>query len=236
MAPYRRLKPSERQEIIGAAIHRVPLKDVANRLNIPYVTAKRTKQMAEKRDPEQHDLKCSGRPRYSTPAADQRLYRRIKIDTSMLWSEILELSQLSKNTLRRRFKEIDSDWRKHLKKWRPYLKPIEAQKRRLYYRAYRSWKAEDWANVWWTDECSIQIGSGETRKWAWRHSGEQWLPKNIAIKGRNLENVMIWAAMRADGRLKWRFFDEYYTNGRTATAEAYCKLLKDVLPDIYEPG
>ena len=48
---------------------------------------------------------------------------------------------------------------------------------------------------------------------------------------------MIWAGMRADGRVIWRFFDEYYASGHTtATAEGYCNLLRNVLPEIYEPG
>ena len=40
---------------------------------------------------------------------------------------------------------------------------------------------------------------------------------------------MIWAAMRADRRVIWRFMDEFYQIEKTtATAVAYCELLRDV--------
>ena len=109
MPLQRRLKPFERQEILGAAKLRVPLKDISNRLNIAYSTVKYTKQLAERRDQEQHDLPRSGRPRKSTKAQDKRLIRRTHINTSLLWEELLESTALSKSTVRRRFKELDSD-------------------------------------------------------------------------------------------------------------------------------
>ena len=43
--------------------------------------------------------------------------------------------------------------------------------------------------------------------------------------------------MRADKQVIWRFFDKYYALGHTtATAEGYYNLLRNVLPEIYEPG
>ena len=39
----------------------------------------------------------------------------------------------------------------------------------------------------------------------------------------------------ADGRVIWRFFDEYYLNKRSATAATYYLLLHDVLIKFYEP-
>ena len=164
MAPRGRLKPYERQEIMGGVKLRVSLRDISNQLNIPYSTVKYTKQKAERRDPQQHDLKRSGRPRKSIPEDDQRLYRHTKINTSLLWEEVLQLTTLSKNSVRRRFKEIDPDWRLFIKKWRPHLTPNDAIKRQLYCQSVQHWRAEDWANVWFTDECSIQIGTGEIRQ------------------------------------------------------------------------
>ena len=55
-------------------------------------------------------------------------------------------------------------------------------------------------------------------------------------RSRNHESVMIWAAMRADGMVVWCFTEEYYEGGMTNTADAYCRLLRNVLPKIYESG
>ena len=68
------------------------------------------------------------------------------------------------------------------------------------------------------------------------HSGEQWLPDNIALRSQHHETVMIWCAMRADGRLWWCFVDEYCDDTRTVTGAVYARLLRDMLPQIYEPG
>ena len=47
---------------------------------------------------------------------------------------------------------------------------------------------------------------------------------------------MIWAAMRADGRIVYRIVRDFYGGGTTQTAEVYRRLLEDVIPEIYEPG
>ena len=47
---------------------------------------------------------------------------------------------------------------------------------------------------------------------------------------------MIWAALRADGQIVYRIVQNFYGDGSTQTAEVYFRLLKDVIPEIYEPG
>ena len=89
MPPQRRLKLFERQEIIKAVKLRIPLRDISNRLNIPYSIVKYIKQKAERRDLQQNDLKRSERPRKLVNIEDQRSYHYTKINTSLLWEEIL---------------------------------------------------------------------------------------------------------------------------------------------------
>ena len=124
-----RLKPSKRLEIIGAIKNRVPLRDISKNLQVPYGTVKRTKQKANTRDELQHDLPRSGRPRESNPAADKRLYRRTKFRPEMPWKEIVKLSRIGKTQIRQRFKEIDKDWGRFVRKWKPKITPAIAKKR-----------------------------------------------------------------------------------------------------------
>ena len=42
--------------------------------------------------------------------------------------------------------------------------------------------------------------------------------------------------MRADGRIIYRIMRDFYEGDKTQTAEVYLRLLKDVIPKIYEPG
>ena len=119
-----------------------------------------------------------------------------------------------------------------MRKWRPYLTPENAQKRLAY---ARHPDVDNWGSIWASDEASIGLDPN-TRGWVWRRPGKAFKPNKVAGKGRINETVMLWAMMMADGRVIWRFFDEYYLNGRSATAAAYCLLLHDVLIEFYEPG
>ena len=47
---------------------------------------------------------------------------------------------------------------------------------------------------------------------------------------------MVWAAMRADGRIVYRIVRDFYEGGRTQIIKVYWRLLQNVIPEIYEPG
>ena len=74
------------------------------------------------------------------------------------------------------------------------------------------------------------------RESVWRHSGEAWAPEFRAIQSKNHDSVIIWAAMRADGRIVYRIVRDFYQGGATQTAVMYLRPLQDVIPEIYEPG
>ena len=93
-----------------------------------------------------------------------------------------------------------------------------------------------WANGWYTNECSIEIGAGRGRQWIWRHGGEAWLPQHMAFRALNKQTIMIWAGMRADGRIVWCFTSDYYENETTMNSVVYARMLADFLPQMYEPG
>ena len=236
MPAQRRLKPSERQQIIGARLSRVPLIEISNRTNIPYSTVKYTWSQYGKRDSEEHDLPRQGRPRKTSEDQDKRLYRYVRIRSDMPWSELLEETLLSRTSVRRKFKEIDPDFKKYRMRWCPYLTDFHIRIRNRYAHDYGGFRPEWWGNVWFVDECSVEIGKGLTRQWCWRHSGEQWLPENMAKSPNNHDTVMVWCAMRADGTLVWCFTDEYYKSETTVTGQVYARLLRDILPQIYQPG
>ena len=50
------------------------------------------------------------------------------------------------------------------------------------------------------------------------------------------DTVMIWARMSKRGEITWCFVDEYYDKNTTLNAKVYRRLLRDILPRIYESG
>ena len=167
-----RLKPHERSEIIGMHKARVSLKEISRNTRCCLATVKSTVRKAESRGPDQHDLPRSGRPRKSTRNQDDHLYRRARTRNDMSWAELTEIAPISRTTIQRRFREIDPNFRQYRRQWSQYLSPSNIRQRAKYARDYASWRSEDWANVWYTDECSVEIGKGGGREWVWRHSGE----------------------------------------------------------------
>ena len=102
MPRRRELKPYERSEIIGQSKARIPLKAISRNLGIPRSTVQYTVKQAEKRDPEQHNLSGRGQPRKTTQAQDDRLYRHLRINNNLRWSEIEELTSIKRTQIRQR--------------------------------------------------------------------------------------------------------------------------------------
>ena len=165
MPRRRNLKPHERSEIIGQNKARVPLKAISRNLSISRPTVQYTVKKSQRRDAEQHDLPRTGRPRHSTRAQDDRLYRHCRINNDLRWSEIEDLAPIKRTQIQQRFREIDPKFRQYRRPWSLFLSAANIRNRAKYARDYASWKAEDWANVWYTDECSVEIGKGGGREW-----------------------------------------------------------------------
>ena len=75
MPPYTRLKPEERNTVIGTRLNRVPLREISKNMQIPERTVRRTWVKCFECDDEQHNLPQSGRNCTSTIEADKRFYR-----------------------------------------------------------------------------------------------------------------------------------------------------------------
>ena len=111
MASYRRLKPHERSQVIGARANGTPSGEVSIYTRIKYRTLQRTWAKRNERDDQQHDLKRSGRPRKTTEDQDTRLYRHLRISPLICRREILDLTSLSRTQVQQRLAEIDSDFK-----------------------------------------------------------------------------------------------------------------------------
>ena len=83
MPAQRRLKPSERQQIIGARLSRVFLIEISNKTNIPYSTVKYTWNQYKKHDFKKHNLLCQNQPHKISENQDKKFYKYIKIRNDM---------------------------------------------------------------------------------------------------------------------------------------------------------
>jgi len=64
-----------------------------------------------------------------------------------------------------------SNWRC---KKRPKITPEVARKRLAFAKAHVNWTLDQWLSVIWSDECSVQRGSGKKIEWCFRTPSQKW--------------------------------------------------------------
>lgn len=95
-----------------------------------------------------------------------------------------------------------------------------------------------WQKIIWSDECSVERGSGKNRKWVFRFPDEKW-QKNMVEpyrKGHGV-SVMVWGAFygtEASNLVVMKRDSGAQSNGYTASS--YIDTLEAELPSLYEPG
>ena len=128
MAPHhRQLQPHERSEIIGQYKARVPLRQISRNTGLRPSTVHWTVKQSESRDEAQHDLQRKGRPRFTTHAQDNRVYRHLRINNNLRWPEVEDIAGIKRTQLRQRMREIDSNFRQYRRQWSQYLSSVNIQ-------------------------------------------------------------------------------------------------------------
>ena len=179
----------------------------------------------------------------ATKVFDDRLTRRllriVRIDPKITYQNLgKELGiAVSKKTLYRVLKQQGiTNW---LAKKRPILTQKHAQQRLQFAKQYRYWSIQDWARVIWSDECSVERGSGKERKWCFRTPAQKWEKEMIETYGKGKAlSIMVWGAFwggqyRSD-LVRMTRDEASKRNGYSAAS--YIGVLEDQLPTIYEPG
>ncbi|KAJ5529938.1 hypothetical protein N7527_003331 [Penicillium freii] len=126
----------------------------------------------------------SGRPKKLTEADKDRILNAIHGDPKISTEDLLA--------------EVD-----HKRcSWRPYLKEEHARKRLAWAYRYRHFTPEDWARVYWSDECTVERGIGIRREWTFVRPKDQ--PKErqyqgLPDRGKQVKQ-MFWAAFSGANR------------------------------------
>jgi hypothetical protein len=85
-------------------------------------------------------------------------------------------------------------------KQRPKLNRTHALKRLQFYRQYRTFK---WSQrtLKFSDECSVQKGSGQNREWVFHYPEEKWKPEMLQTVSTSRNPAqMVWASIWLDKR------------------------------------
>ena len=119
------------------------------------------------------------------------------------------------------------------------LAPIHAQQRLAFALAHQHWGNTEWSQVIWSEECSLERGSGKDRKWVFRTPEQKWDHNMIqeVKKGKDLSQ-MVWGAFYGDGNQSPLVIMERdpETKRNGYSAVSYMDTLDECLVPIHEPG
>lgn len=169
MAPIsgnRRRRPEltlyKRGEIIGKYNTKVTRQNIAYILETPKSTIDYIINQASTR-PNSEFKPRIGRPPKLSNRDKRHIIRVTRIDPRITYARLkLEFRlDCSTDTIYRVLKEYGLiNW---LAKKRPLLSPEVATKRLAWCLERRHWRYEDWLKIIWSDECSVERGSGKER-------------------------------------------------------------------------
>ena len=231
------LNSFQRGLIVGAKMMGYGATDIGTALNIPRTTAKTT---IEKHGHSNNGVvkPRSGRPHLFADRDRRSLIRLVRKNPKMTYAQISrELDVVcSRKTVYREIKAYGlTNW---LAKKRPLLTEEVAQKRCSWCLARRDWMYEEWSKYIWSDECSVEKGSGKDRTWVFRFPWEKWKKEMIkpVPKGKGV-SIMVWACFWGDGRSElYKLCRDFEAKKMGYSANSYIEVLEDNLLGLWEPG
>jgi transposase len=194
-----------------------------------------------------HSLDRTGRPEILTRREKRDIIRIVRKTPKLEYSQLIKDAGLlncttppSKRTIARCLQI--SGLNKYRCAKRPKLTPIHALARKRFAWQYRNF---NWENtcVKFTDECSVQRGSGANAEWCFRYPGEKYDPKMIEEKEKsNKISQMVWAAIWVTpngrvGRSPLIIMERDFESKKHGySGKSYTNTLEEGLIPQYRPG
>ena len=232
------LTPYQRGMIVGAqALGHTPT-EIGKTLNFSKSTVQSTIQKHSIRN-DGVSKSRSGRPEVLSERDRRYIIKHARINPRITYAQTkLEVGLgCSRTTIYRALKLYGlTNW---VAKKRPLLTPEVAKKRLDWCLLRREWTFEQWSRVIWSDECSVEKGSGKQRQWVFRLPKEKWNKEMIqpVPKGKGV-SVMVWAAF---GEMTGQIFTNWLVillrrRWGTRRTHIWKELLSDNLLGIWQPG
>jgi hypothetical protein len=73
---------------------------------------------------------------------------------------------------------------------------------------HEHWTLEDWKNVIWTDETSVQLGSVRGKRRVWRRSDEAFHPHVITRRWKGFSEMMWWSSFTYDKKGPFHIWED----------------------------
>ncbi len=221
------LTPAQRNQILGAAASGEKPMHIARRLDIPKTSVYRTIEQGPERTERGQKSNPRSGPRKTTVDDDTLLAEAAMVAPLQPLRELNTniMPTVSHRTIQRRIKE--QKLAKHRQRPKPLLTGKHRQKQLTWALEHENWTYDDWKKVVWSDECSVELGSGYGRPWVFYRIGAN-LEDTDCVETRKRVRVMIWGAFYGEtkGEAVVLKGDPGSTRGGV-TAERYLACLKE---------
>jgi transposase len=186
------LSPYLRGQIMSAREEGASFRDIAKRLEIPVSTVFTTVKSTGRQ--EGHSLSRTGRPSYISERDKRALLRFVRANPRATYAVVRQETGLTlcTDTIRQILYTAGiSNW---MVKKRPFLTARAVEIRKQWAFDHSQWK-EEWKNIIFSDECSIERGVGAHRDWAFRTPSQKWNKEMIQTYKRKDISIMVWGAI-----------------------------------------
>ena len=231
------LSPYQRGILLGCASKGTTTVDIRKQFSLPESTIRTTITRASTRHNGVSKPR-SGRPKACSTREQRHIIRTARANPRITYQDLIKATGVScsSSTVYRILKDYGlTNW---LAKKRPLLREEDVALRLAWAKERENWTYNDWRKVIWTDECSVERGTGKDRVWVFRTPADKWKKEMIKAvpKGKNV-CVMVWAGFWGAGRSELNKMERdpgAKKNGYSA--DSYLKILDDNLLSIWEPG
>lgn len=246
----RNMTVDERNIAIGMLHEGASYKDIAARFNRDPSTIRQLYNKLHQTGSVQ-DKPRSGRPQILSRHQQKLIYRAARADPKILYEDLAKVAIFvhldgtsSKPPSRRTLYTVLKRRKltKHRCKKRPKLTPKHARGRYKFACQYRSfpWHRR---TVKFSDECSVQKGSGGTQEWCFRYPEEKWKHRMLTeARASQGPQQMVWGAIWVDERGRGRrsplvIMDRDPNAPRGGyTGQSYIQTLERGLPPHWRPS
>jgi hypothetical protein len=177
----------------------------------------------------------SGRPKCYTAAEERKLLRHVRGNPKDTYAKVKHATGMacSTSTIKRILKTHGiANWRC---KKRPHLTEKAVKARYEWCKKRLGWTAEEWGLVMWSDECSVERGSGKEQEWCFRTPAQKWDPEMITTYkcGKDIR-VMVWGCFWDLGRTGCYLMDrDFEAKKHGYSAKSYLEVLDAMVGPAY---
>jgi transposase len=88
----------------------------------------------------------------------------------------------------------------YVKQKKPFLSKIHRMKRLKFARRYKTWTAEDWKKIIWTDESKFNVFGSKGRQYYWKRQDGKFRDSHVkATMKYGGGHIMVWGSMTSQG-------------------------------------